>query len=122
MDPLVLKAGEKSPVTGDCHAGIRGSRGARIPPATRPQFSHAGDGAIRTGLRFDPSCDQELREIGTLVMIHHGCEDLSETVLVLVASDSYRMTRDPTKEPCRHRASMTARRSLVIWLVAETPP
>ena len=30
-----LRADQKSPVTGDCHAGIRGSRG-RIPPATRP--------------------------------------------------------------------------------------
>jgi hypothetical protein len=27
----VLTAGEKSPVTGDCHAGIRGSRGLRCP-------------------------------------------------------------------------------------------
>ena len=29
--PHVLTAGEKSPVTGDCHAGIRGSRGLRCP-------------------------------------------------------------------------------------------
>ena len=26
---------DKSPVTGDCHAGIRGSRGVKLPPATR---------------------------------------------------------------------------------------
>ena len=26
---------DKSPVTGDCHAGICGSRGVRFPPATR---------------------------------------------------------------------------------------
>jgi len=26
---------EKSPVTGDCHAGIRGSPGVRFPRATR---------------------------------------------------------------------------------------
>src|SRR3954451_15277737 len=28
-DPQLLTAGEKSPVTGDCHAGIRGSRELR---------------------------------------------------------------------------------------------
>jgi len=27
----ILTAGEKSPVTGDCHAGIRGSRGLQCP-------------------------------------------------------------------------------------------
>jgi len=27
---------DKSPVTGDCHAGICGSRGLAMPPATRP--------------------------------------------------------------------------------------
>ena len=37
VDPLVLTAGEKSPVTGDCHAGIRGSRGLRCP---RPPDHH----------------------------------------------------------------------------------
>jgi len=31
MGALVLRADEKSPVTGDCHAGIRGSRGLRRP-------------------------------------------------------------------------------------------
>ena len=31
VGPRVLRAGEKSPVTGDCHAGIRGSRGLRCP-------------------------------------------------------------------------------------------
>ena len=30
-----LATGERSPVTGDCHAGICGSRGVRFPPATR---------------------------------------------------------------------------------------
>ena len=29
---------EKSPVTGDCHAGICGSPGARSPRATRPAY------------------------------------------------------------------------------------
>jgi len=28
--------GYKSPVAGDCHAGICGSRRAKLPPATRP--------------------------------------------------------------------------------------
>ena len=32
---LLLRAGEKSPVTGDCHAGICGSPGVRFPRATR---------------------------------------------------------------------------------------
>ena len=31
----VSTAGEKSPVTGDCHAGIRQGAGAAMPPATR---------------------------------------------------------------------------------------
>src|SRR5947199_8485389 len=31
VGPRVLTAGEKSPVTGDRHAGIRGSRGLRRP-------------------------------------------------------------------------------------------
>src|SRR5450755_4624437 len=34
-DAQLLTAGEKSPVTGDCHAGIRGSPGVRFPRATR---------------------------------------------------------------------------------------
>ena len=32
---FLLRAGEKSPVTGDCHAGICGSPGVRFPRATR---------------------------------------------------------------------------------------
>jgi hypothetical protein len=36
VGPRVLTAGEKSRVTGDRHARIRGSRGLRLPPATRP--------------------------------------------------------------------------------------
>ena len=32
---LRLRADQKSPVTGDCHAGIRGSPGVRFPRATR---------------------------------------------------------------------------------------
>lgn len=34
---------DKSPVTGDCHAGICGSRRVRFPPATRPA-RHPGPG------------------------------------------------------------------------------
>src|SRR6202011_926410 len=39
MGPLLLtdRRDEKSPVKGDFHAGIRGSRGVRFPPATRPR-------------------------------------------------------------------------------------
>jgi len=45
----VLRAGEKSPVTGDCHAGIRGSPGVRFPRATRQsEVSENGHGWFRT--------------------------------------------------------------------------
>jgi hypothetical protein len=42
VGPYVLKAGEKSPVTGDCHAGICGSPGVRFPLATRPRSLNEG--------------------------------------------------------------------------------
>ena len=42
--PQLLTAGEKSPVTGDCHAGIRGSPGVRFPRATRPRSPACRDG------------------------------------------------------------------------------
>ena len=42
MGPLGRnQADEKSPVTGDCHAGICGSRGVQFPPATRPATRHS---------------------------------------------------------------------------------
>src|ERR1700757_2646352 len=41
----VLTAGEKSPVTRECHAGIRGSPGVRFPRATRPPNKPARAGA-----------------------------------------------------------------------------
>ena len=39
MGPFALIAGEKSPVTGDCHAGIRGSRGLRCPRLPAQQLA-----------------------------------------------------------------------------------
>ena len=44
VGPPVLTAGEKSPVTGDCHAGICGSPGVRFPRATRPRSPACRDG------------------------------------------------------------------------------
>jgi len=51
-------------VTGDCHAGIRGSRGVQFPPATRPtmdtvtlirsairQLLQVADAALEAALR-----------------------------------------------------------------------
>ena len=35
--------GDKSPVTGDCHAGICGSRRVKLPPATRPWLTVGSD-------------------------------------------------------------------------------
>ncbi len=40
VDSRVLTAGEKSPVTGDCHAGIRGSRGLRCPRRPDNRYGH----------------------------------------------------------------------------------
>src|ERR1019366_9439591 len=39
---LLLKADQKSPVTGDCHAGIRGSRGLQCPRP--PDSAHSRSG------------------------------------------------------------------------------
>ena len=39
VGPRVLTAGEKSPVTGDCHAGIRGSRGLQRPRPPDKRYS-----------------------------------------------------------------------------------
>src|SRR6266511_2610965 len=48
-------AGEKSPVTGDCHAGICGSRGLRCPrPPAHTQIGPGGPAWLPPS-RFDPS-------------------------------------------------------------------
>jgi hypothetical protein len=45
--PLIrLRADQKSPVTGDCHAGIRGSPGVRFPRATRLDAKQPSQGAL----------------------------------------------------------------------------
>ncbi len=56
MGPLGRnQADEKSPVTGDCHAGICGSRGVKFPPATRPEHPLHRSGSV-------PSCQSRAIE------------------------------------------------------------
>src|SRR6266508_2353586 len=52
--PQLLTAGEKSPVTGDCHAGIRGSRELRR--SRRPDHFAATTGRSACERRVDTQC------------------------------------------------------------------
>ena len=47
--PPLGEEGEKSPVTGDCHAGICGSRRVKSPPATRPCPGHSPESRLAYG-------------------------------------------------------------------------
>jgi hypothetical protein len=80
---------EKSPVTGDCHAGIRGSREVQFLPATRPVLPYLPISLVlrssvsRFGSSFNAAALSTSRS-------ENGASKVPTGLIVLLRNEAYR--------------------------------